>query len=690
MAPQRPPGRGNFPPRGPRPTLGHAVSRRPKPATTGPSDRKDPQARREAKPFRAKVASPKGPRSGPSAPGEDRLQKILAHAGVGSRRACEELILQGRVTVGGQIIKELGTKVDLGRIAVAVDGQKIQQERLVYFAVNKPKGYVSTNNDPSGRPRVLDLLPEVAQRVYTVGRLDEMSVGLMIMTNDGELANKLAHPKFGVEKLYRVIVAGSPERATLNQLTEGIWLAEGKVRAKRVRAVAKKGDATILELVLAEGKNREVRRMLAKLGHKVMMLTRVAVGPITLKGLAAGQVRPLTGKEVDLLRRVAAGEPVPMPWATDRRPSHDGDRPRRPFGSGPVGAGFGDRRVVRDDRDRRDQPWSFGPPPPRPDGPPAGSRGGDRPHGPGYRGDQPGADRRPAPTGHYGGPPRGDDRRPSGPPRRPGMFQAARDDTNDRFDNHRPPGPNAGPRDRRPDGPRPFQRQDGPRGGSGDRRSDGPRPYQRQDGPRSGPGERRSNGPRPSGRPDGGPRGNDRPGGGPRPYQRQDGPQGDGPRSYQRQDGPQGGPRGDGRPHGGPPPGRPSYSGNGDSRPPRPGQRPGGDRPPQGGEGSRPPSGAPRRFDGGDRRDNQRSNGPGAGPGDRRPQPNNRPPAPNSFEPRRKVIGLDGPQAPAPSQDQGQSDSRPKSRLKRPAPRGAAPGSPRPMPKRRPGRRDED
>ena len=225
---------------------------------------------------------------------------------------------------------------------VAVDGQKIHAERPVYFAVNKPKGYVSTNQDPSGRPRVVDLLPEIPQRVYTIGRLDEMSTGLMLLTNDGELANKLAHPKYGVEKLYRALVAGSPGPEVLNQLTEGVWLAEGKVRAKRVRIAGKRGESTVLEMVLAEGKNREVRRMLAKLGHKVMTLTRVAVGPITLKGLAIGQYRPLSSFEIDLLRKVAAGLALPGPRFADRRPA-------RPPTRGAARSRRGSRRRARAD-----------------------------------------------------------------------------------------------------------------------------------------------------------------------------------------------------------------------------------------------------------------------------------------------------------------------------------------------------
>ena len=345
MATRRPPrGDGQNDARGRRPTgpshgprpSGPSQGRRPAGQSHGPRPPEPVRGRKPPGPAQGQRTSGPSRRDTPpatSAPGSllegigtQRLQKLLAHAGIGSRRGCEELILQGRVTVDGQVVRELGTRVDPRRSVVAVDAQKIHVERPVYFAVNKPKGYVSTNQDPSGRPRVVDLLPEIPQRVYTIGRLDEMSTGLMLLTNDGELANKLAHPKYGVEKLYKALVAGSPSPEVLNQLTEGVWLAEGKVRAKRVRIAGKRGESTVLEMVLAEGKNREVRRMLAKLGHKVMTLTRVAVGPITLKGLSLGQYRPLSSFEIDLLRKVAAGLTLPGPRFADRRPARPSTR----------------------------------------------------------------------------------------------------------------------------------------------------------------------------------------------------------------------------------------------------------------------------------------------------------------------------------------------------------------------------
>ncbi len=234
------------------------------------------------------------------------------------------------MTVDGKTTRELGVRVDPAKSTIAVDGEKIKLETMVYYAVNKPKGYVSTNDDPSGRPRVVDILAEVPERVYTVGRLDEESTGLMILTNDGELANRLAHPRYGVEKIYRAVVAGTPSHEILTKLSEGIWLSEGKARAKRSRIVGMQGEATILELVLAEGKKREIRRMLARLGHKVMSLTRVAIGPIVLKGLAVGEYRPLSRTEVDMLQKVAAGIPIAAPRSLDHDRAFTPGRGQRP------------------------------------------------------------------------------------------------------------------------------------------------------------------------------------------------------------------------------------------------------------------------------------------------------------------------------------------------------------------------
>lgn len=232
----------------------------------------------------------------------ERLNKYLAHAGVGSRRHCEELIVRGRVSVNGRAVRELGTKVEPGD-AVCVDGQPLQGEKLVYWLLNKPRGYLCTNFDPGGRPRAIDLVPHVSQRVYTVGRLDEDSEGLLLLTNDGDLANRLTHPRFGVEKTYHVQVAGHPDRENLERLIKGVWLSEGHVRARRVRRLKSQGESTWLEIVLNEGKNREIRRMLARLGHKVMVLRRVAIGPIHLDKLRRGKARRLKVEELERLRK---------------------------------------------------------------------------------------------------------------------------------------------------------------------------------------------------------------------------------------------------------------------------------------------------------------------------------------------------------------------------------------------------
>src|SRR5438105_268271 len=172
----------------------------------------------------------------------ERINKYLAHAGVGSRRHCEELVLAGRVSVNGRPVRELGTRVEPGQ-KVTVDGFPVRGEKHVYWLVNKPRGYLCTNSDPGGRPVALDLIPKVSQRVYTVGRLDEASEGLLLMTNDGDLAFRLMHPRFGVPKTYVVQVAGFPTREDLQQLLRGVFLAEGKVKAKSVKRLKSEGDS---------------------------------------------------------------------------------------------------------------------------------------------------------------------------------------------------------------------------------------------------------------------------------------------------------------------------------------------------------------------------------------------------------------------------------------------------------------
>ncbi len=235
----------------------------------------------------------------------ERLNKVLAAAGFGSRRYCDELIRAGRVRVDGETVTDLGRKVEPEQQLV-VDHQQVRQQRHVYWLVNKPRGYLSTNYDPACRPRVIDLVLHVPERVYTVGRLDEESEGLMLLTNDGELAQRLTHPRFGVEKTYHVQVAGTPSKEDLHQLRRGVWISEGKVRARRVKRIGKRGESTILEIVLSEGKNREIRRMLAKLGHKVMHLRRVAIGPVLLSRLKPGKARRLSPPELAALRKIAS------------------------------------------------------------------------------------------------------------------------------------------------------------------------------------------------------------------------------------------------------------------------------------------------------------------------------------------------------------------------------------------------
>lgn len=235
-----------------------------------------------------------------------RIQKLLASAGVDSRRHCEEYILTGRVTVDGQTVREVGAKVDPDRQDVRLDGERVRTERKVYYVLNKPPGFLCTNRDPRGRPRAIDLFPGASHRLFPVGRLDENSQGLLLITNDGELAHRLAHPRFRVPKVYRVQVAGVPTRETVEQLSSGLYFAEGQFKVQGARLLRSKGKSSLLELVLTEGQNREIRRLLARLGHKVLQLQRIALGPLLLGSLPVGRFRPVTPPELKELRALVA------------------------------------------------------------------------------------------------------------------------------------------------------------------------------------------------------------------------------------------------------------------------------------------------------------------------------------------------------------------------------------------------
>ena len=255
-----------------------------------------------------------------------RLQKFLASAGLGSRRHCEEYVESGRVSVDGKPIFELGTQVDPYRQEIRLDGELVKAEAKQYYLFNKPAGCLCTNSDPAGRTRVIDLLPKQGPRLFTVGRLDENSRGLLLVTNDGELAHQLAHPKFRVERKYRVQVAGVPTRETLDTLKRGVRLSDGVFRVRGVRQLAKKGKSVYLELVLTEGQNREIRRLMAHVGHKVMSLQRIAFGPLKLGKLAEGQYRPLKPTELRLLRAILSGKPRSTASRGTRRPGKQSSR----------------------------------------------------------------------------------------------------------------------------------------------------------------------------------------------------------------------------------------------------------------------------------------------------------------------------------------------------------------------------
>jgi 23S rRNA pseudouridine2605 synthase len=242
--------------------------------------------------------------------GPQRLQKILSTAGVASRRLSEELIVQGRVSVNGTIVTELGTKADPSRDEIKVDGRRIRvEQRRVYILLNKPRGYVTTRSDPQGRPTVMDLIKRVREYVYPVGRLDYDSEGLLLLTNDGELAARLTHPRHEVERVYEARVKGVPDDHELERLTKGIVIEGRKTSRARVSVSGVRetpgGTQAIVEIAIHEGRQRQVRKMFDALGHPVVRLRRIAIGPISDGALPTGHYRELTRDELARVQRAA-------------------------------------------------------------------------------------------------------------------------------------------------------------------------------------------------------------------------------------------------------------------------------------------------------------------------------------------------------------------------------------------------
>ena len=227
-----------------------------------------------------------------------RLQKFLAEAGVASRRRCEQLIEDGCVSVNGRPVRVLGTKVDPDRDSVIVNGKPVVLERKIYIVLNKPAGFLCTNHDTHGRKRVIDLLPRSQPRLYSVGRLDKDTEGLLFLTNDGTFSLRLTHPRYKMSKTYLVEVEGEVKSVGIAHLLKGVRSEGEMLHAEKIFQVRTRNTTTELRLVLSEGKKRQIRRMMAAIGHPVKRLVRLAVGPVELGNLAISQWRHLTHEEV--------------------------------------------------------------------------------------------------------------------------------------------------------------------------------------------------------------------------------------------------------------------------------------------------------------------------------------------------------------------------------------------------------
>ncbi len=269
-----------------------------------------------------------------------RLQKILATAGFGSRRGCEAFITEGRVSVDGAVVVELGAKADIDSQSVELDGRKVagpgklskslrDSEDRVYYALNKPKGALCTNDDPAGRPIAVNMIQE-KRRIFCVGRLDLDTEGLILLTNDGDLTNRLTHPRYGVPKTYLARVEGEMGPAQMRKLQTGMHLAEGRTQGAKVRVRRREGRHIVLEITISEGMNRQVRRMLARVELKCRSLKRIAIGPIKLGEMDAGEYRRLTADELARLHAAISEAEAASKAPRTERPARDDEEEERP------------------------------------------------------------------------------------------------------------------------------------------------------------------------------------------------------------------------------------------------------------------------------------------------------------------------------------------------------------------------
>ena len=236
---------------------------------------------------------------------KQRLQKILAAAGIASRRHCEDLILAGAVRVNRKVVDTLPAFADPENDIITVNGIKIQPAAKVYFILNKPKGVICTNSDPRGRKKAIDLIPS-KQRIFCVGRLDIDTSGLIILTNDSQLANKLTHPKYQVAKTYLATVKGQINPEAVEKLKKGVWLAEAKTSGASIKVLKRGYNESTLQITIHQGLNRQVRRMLANVGLNVKSLKRTKIGRLTTRGIGVGKFRKLTTNEIQYLKKLTA------------------------------------------------------------------------------------------------------------------------------------------------------------------------------------------------------------------------------------------------------------------------------------------------------------------------------------------------------------------------------------------------